>query len=223
MVNRTSNLAHNTPDATAIDQELNRQLGRPVKPSQKVEAFSGQQDGERVLHKFGAHPMAFWTDLIPYLITYALLGTLCWFVADWFPDYTNLIKLVALATCVVLSGVTMWWLARYYRLVQVILTERRIVRFEPQFPFFTRKRMLFWTNVLKTKAMSKNVFLRFFKVGELIISPVTGEDEDIKIDYVYYYDDLANYIDKILFLAKHTPAELYTLNEFVLKPKGKRY
>jgi len=44
--------------------------------------------------------------------------------------------------------------------------------------------------------------------------------EDVRITDVYYFEDLANYIDKILFTFKNTPAEVANLKPFVPKPKG---
>ena len=38
----------------------------------------------------------------------------------------------------------------------------------------------------------------------------------------FAHDDLANYIDKILFMYKNQPSELSTLRPFIAKPKGQR-
>jgi hypothetical protein len=48
-------------------------------------------------------------------------------------------------------------------------------------------------------------------------------DDDVAVDYVYYYKDLGNYVDKILYLYKKNVAELETIKPFVCKPRGKRY
>jgi hypothetical protein len=47
--------------------------------------------------------------------------------------------------------------------------------------------------------------------------------DDIEIKNVYYYRDLGNYIDKILFTYKQKPAEVDNIRPFVPKPKGERY
>lgn len=52
--------------------------------------------------------------------------------------------------------------------------------------------------------------------------PYIVTDDDIELADIYYYRDLGNYIEKILFLYKKQPKEVANLNAFVPKPKGKR-
>ena len=47
--------------------------------------------------------------------------------------------------------------------------------------------------------------------------------EDIRMPYTWYYEDLANYVEKILHLNKTKPDEIAKLHLFVPKPKGQRY
>ncbi|NMC63721.1 MAG: hypothetical protein GYA55_11215, partial [SAR324 cluster bacterium] len=53
--------------------------------------------------------------------------------------------------------------------------------------------------------------------------PVMIPGEEITIPYVYYFGDLASYIDKIIYLEKAKPEEIATLRPFVPKPRGERY
>ncbi len=211
-------MQNNSEVAFRIEEELNTQLGRPF-----TEAFDGQQEGERILFTFVAHPVAFWNEVTKFLLGTFAIVALVWFSGEIFTKYAEPLRNAAIIIGTVVSFSGLWWINKYYRDGKVFLTERRVVRFEPRFPFFFRKRTLFWANVLKTKAVPRNILLRIFKIGSLAISPISGEDEDIKLDYVYYFEDLANYIDKILFLSKHTPTELNSMKEFVLKPKGRRF
>jgi hypothetical protein len=47
--------------------------------------------------------------------------------------------------------------------------------------------------------------------------------DDIQLKDVYYYRDLGNYIDKILFTYKQKPADITNIRPFVPKPRGERY
>ena len=47
--------------------------------------------------------------------------------------------------------------------------------------------------------------------------------DDIELNDVYYYRDLGNYIDKILFTYKQKPREMDEIRPFVPKPRGERY
>ncbi len=46
--------------------------------------------------------------------------------------------------------------------------------------------------------------------------------EDVRVTDVYYFEDLANYIDKILFTFKNTPGDIAAIKPFVPHPKGQR-
>ena len=60
------------------------------------------------------------------------------------------------------------------------------------------------------------------KIGTIDVEPQLAEHEDVRVTDVYYFEDLANYIDKILFTFKNSPAEIATLKPFVPKGKGLR-
>ena len=47
-------------------------------------------------------------------------------------------------------------------------------------------------------------------------------DDDVELRDVYFYRDLGNYIEKILFLYKKQPKDIADLKPFVTKEKGKR-
>ena len=47
--------------------------------------------------------------------------------------------------------------------------------------------------------------------------------EDVSVGHVYYYGDLANYIDKIIYTFKTKPSEIQSVRPFVPKPAGKRF
>ena len=44
--------------------------------------------------------------------------------------------------------------------------------------------------------------MRVFGIGKLQIEPQTALGEDVQVPYVTWYEDLANYIDKILYTFK---------------------
>ena len=185
--------------------------------------FDGQQEGERVLFTFVPHSRAFWLSMLKLLVGCLVLIALKSLLIEYvLPPIDNIQYIgYGITGIVALGGI--WWLNKYYREARVFVTDRRIIRFEPIFPIFKQKRILFWANVMKTKAVSTNFILRLLKIGSVVVSPVHGDSEDIRMRYVYYFEDLVNYLDKILFLSKHTPVELNTVKPFVLKPKGHRY
>ncbi|MEK7129874.1 MAG: hypothetical protein AAB803_02530, partial [Patescibacteria group bacterium] len=67
-----------------------------------------------------------------------------------------------------------------------------------------------------------NLLSSFLGIGIVEVEPVMGDKENVRVTDVGYFDDLANYIDKILFTFKNKPAEISTINPFVPKPRGHR-
>ena len=84
------------------------------------------------------------------------------------------------------------------------------------------KRALFWSETLKAKAYAPNMIFRMLKVGTIDVEPQLADHEDVRITDVYYFEDLANYIDKILFTFKNKPTDVAAIKPFVPKAKGQR-
>ena len=54
------------------------------------------------------------------------------------------------------------------------------------------------------------------------IAPQMSEHEDVIVTDVSYFEDIANYIDKILFTFKNKPTEVPLIKPFIPKPRGQR-
>jgi hypothetical protein len=119
--------------------------------------------------------------------------------------------------------VAVWWNVKYFRSAVAYVTERRVIRFTPSFAVTYSKRMVFWRDVLKTKSVSDNVFWRLLKVGILEVVPKSGADQSLLLRSVYYYEDLGNYFDKLVYLTNAEPHELKTVRPFVALPRWERY
>lgn len=206
-----------------INAALNTSDDSISEPKDLLAEFHGQQEGERVLYSFSPHPIGTWLRLFkPTVYALVLLG-IAYFISKFFGAKSASISAALYITAAIGWVAAVWWRFKYQKLARTFITDRRIVRFEPAFPGISRKRALFWTNGFKCKAIPAIVPLRFFKLGTLKITPNLGADEDITCEYVSYCDDLANYIDKILFCVKHTPNEMQSLRAFIKKPRGQRY
>ena len=87
---------------------------------------------------------------------------------------------------------------------------------------------------MKVKTFPPNLVWKILMVGTVVIharttivtpeepKPSTVTADDIALTDVYYYRDLGNYIDKILFTYKRQPKEMETFKAFVPMPKGQR-
>jgi hypothetical protein len=197
--------------------------------------FYGRQDGERILYVIRSHPLATVFSLakvyaVALLIALALvaLGSA---VASLTGIFVVLAIILFFAVTIFGTQITLNWQSREV----AYLTDRRIVRFEPTTLFATNSRTLSWDEVVKVKTYPPNFIWKQLAIGNVAVhartSIRTAEDtpigtvtaDDIEVKNVYYYRDLGNYIDKILYTYKQMPREIANIRPFVLKPKGERY
>lgn len=197
--------------------------------------FYGKQEGERILYVVKPHPFALTFGLIKIFLialvistVFILLGTTLEGLGVIFiiPGLILFFVVIFLGTKIVLD-----WQAREV----AYITDRRIVRFEPTTLFATNSRTLAWDEVVKVKTYPPNFLWKELAIGTVTIhartSIRTAEDtpigtvtaDDIEIKDVYYYKDLGNYIDKILFTYKQQPMAVAEIRPFIPRPRGERY
>lgn len=193
--------------------------------------FVGQQDGERVLYEVKSHPLRHWIKVgrvaVLAVLIVVLFGVMS-SVSSW-------LMLLGLVTGLGFGGLGWWGTLVMEAKSKSYITDRRVVRFTATTPWTVNQRSLSWDEVVKVKTKTDNVLWRILGAGSVIIharSTVTPADgqkseqrvtgDDIELDYVIYYQDLGNYLDKVLYLFKNNKKELAELRTFVLKPRGKR-
>jgi hypothetical protein len=196
--------------------------------------FFGKQGGEKILYVVKPHPLATTVGLVKiYLISLAvflvlaLLGTQIAGLSGTF-----VISGAALALVMIAVGTKV--LTDYQKRDIAYITDRRLVRFEPTTLFATNPRSIAWDEVVKVKTYPPNFLWKQLAIGNVVVharTPARPDDfgrgeimaDDIQLSNVYYYRDLGNYIDKILFTYKQKPKEMSEIRPFVPKPKGERY
>jgi hypothetical protein len=184
--------------------------------------FDGQQTDEIVLHVIEPHPMTHTLALVKVVILTVLFFMMLMAISLGIPIVAGIFRTLGLIVGVSVAAIGVWWTNTIFRKDKTYLTDRRIIRFETVSPFFQAKRSLFWKEVLKVKAYTPNLMSRLFKIGNIDIAPQLAETESIHITHAYYFEDLANYIDKILFIVQNNPSEIQSIKPFVAKPKGQR-
>lgn len=184
--------------------------------------FDGQQEGERVLYIVAPHPIAkqFAIARIVFLAVFFII--VLWVIGSIVPAAAAVLRTSGILLGLLLLAIGTWWNVTVYNRAKTYITDRRIIRFDVVSPFFMTKRALFWNEALKAKAYAPNLIFRSLKIGTIDVEPQLAEHEDVRVTDVYYFEDLANYIDKILFTFKNTPAEIPNMKPFVPKAKGQR-
>lgn len=196
--------------------------------------FFGKQEDERILYVVRPHPISTTVNLvkiyliaISVLIVLALLGTQIPGFETWF-----VLSGILLALVMIVFGTKI--LIDYQKRDIAYITDRRLIRFEPTTLFATNPRSLTWDEVVKVKTYPPNFLYKQLAIGNVVVharTPARPDDfghgevvaDDIELKNVYYYRDMGNYIDKILFTYKQKPREMENIRPFVAKPRGERY
>lgn len=185
--------------------------------------FDGQQTDERVLYIIVPHPLAKYLAIATLVILAGFFYFFLQLIGGIAPSFAGLfIRIASFIFPVLLLVVGIWWNQTVYSKSKTYITDRRIIRFEVTTPFFTTKRALFWNEALKAKGYAPNIFWKMLNIGAVEVEPHLAENEDVHVSDVFMYDDVANYIDKILYTFKNKPAEVALIKPFVPKPKGQR-
>jgi hypothetical protein len=184
--------------------------------------FDGQQTDEKILHTIVPHTIS----LLIHIAQSIAGGFLFFFVAVMLSTvlsaFSILLIIVGILLALSAAAGGIIWSIFSHKNAKTYITDRRIIRFDRVNPFLVTKRSLFWNEVLKAKGYSPGFFMRALGIGKLQIEPQTADGEDVQVPFVTWYEDIANYIDKILFTYKNQPSAISSVKPFVPKPKGKR-
>lgn len=201
-------------------------------------SFYGQQTGERILYVVRPHLLS---QIILFLKFLGGAGVV-FFIAliageqGLAQKYLGQIGIIGGILAGLIVAIGLWVIENMRRKNIAYITDRRIVKFEASTPFATNSRSLNWEEAVKVKTFPPNFFWKQFMIGTVIVHARTTiasldisrqenivTDDDVEIKDVYFYRDLGNYIEKILFLYKKQPKDIEELQAFVTKEKGKRY
>lgn len=197
-------------------------------------SFYGQQTGERILFVVRSHLISI--NIRMFLLYLISIGILIIFYTfgKLIEPIQGTLTIIGFIIAVFIAFVGTYILKNSQGRNLTYITDRRIVRFEPTTLFATNIRTLSWDEVVKVKTYVPNMIWKQLAIGNVAVharstarlsddsDPILTVD-DIEIRDVYYYRDLGNYIDKILFTYKQKPKEMDELRPFVVKPKGERY
>lgn len=184
--------------------------------------FDGQQEGERILYTVHEHPLTAYISYVTIIAVGICIFAFTALISSTFPGASTLVWAIGTLFGLLELAVGVLWTKRHHEQSVAYITDRRIMRFEAVSPFFVAKRALFWNEALKAKAVTKNIFWKILNIGMVVVETQVPDQGEVRLGNVYFYDDLVNYIDKILFLFKNSPGEISSLKPFIPKPKGKR-
>jgi hypothetical protein len=195
--------------------------------------FFGKQDGEKILYVVKPHPLSLsfkiakiYVIALVVFLAFTILGT------QVLSLYIFIVAGITVSTIIAVVGTKI--VTDYQKRDMAYITDRRLVRFEPTTLFATNPRSLTWDEVVKVKTYPPNAIWKQLAIGNVVVhartpsrpdsnNPELIAADDIEVKDIYYYKDLGNYIDKILFTYKQRPKEMDNIHPFVPKPRGERY
>jgi uncharacterized membrane protein YphA (DoxX/SURF4 family) len=195
--------------------------------------FFGKQEGERILFVVRPHPLSLTFKLLKiYVIALAVFVVLAILGTQLLSLGLFLTAGAVVALLIVILGTKI--VTDYQGRDIAYITDRRLMRFEPTTLVATNPRSLTWDEVVKVKTYPPNAIWKQLAIGNVILharTPIRADEnipgavsaDDIELKDVYFYKDLGNYIDKILFTYKQKPKEMENIRAFVPKPRGERY
>lgn len=184
--------------------------------------FDGQQEGERILYDIHPHKLAKYFAIARGILLAAVLLAVLLMISSVAPQVAGVLRLIGAVLALTLTTASIWWNGKVYDQSKTYITDRRIMRLTPVSPFFQTKRSLFWSEALKSKGWAPNFFYRMLGIGTVEVAPQMSEHENVIVTDVAYFEDIANYIDKILFTVKNKPTEVSLIKPFIPKPRGQR-
>lgn len=197
--------------------------------------FYGKQTDEKILYVVRPHPLATTFGLIKIYVIAVVISLVLIILGTQIESLSGIFVTagVVLFLLIIVIGtkIVLDWQTRNISYI----TDRRLVHFEPTTLFATNSRTLAWDEVVKVKTFPPNVIWKQLAIGNVVVHARTpihpgGQDDaqgisvdDIELKNIYFYRDLGNYIDKILFTYKQKPAEIANIRPFVPKARGERY
>lgn len=197
--------------------------------------FYGRQDGERILYVVRPHALATTIKFLKIFAVALIISIVMVLLGNELGVLRGMFIILGLVLFFGINIIGTKIISDWQGREVAYITDRRIVRFEPTTLFATNSRSLTWDEAVKVKTYPPNFIWKQLAIGNVAVhartSIRTSDDtpigtvtaDDIEIHDVFYYRDLGNYIDKILFTYKQTPAGVSELRPFVPKPKGQRY
>lgn len=184
--------------------------------------FDGQQTGERVFFTIIPHRLAHYVAIIKLFFLCVFFYIILVFISYTVPLMQTTIRLAGflLGSLTFLAG--LWWNKKVYVLSKTYITDRRIIRFEIVSPFLITKRALFWNEALKAKGYASNMLFRTLGICIVEVEPHLSDHENVRVTDVYLFEDIANYIDKIIYTFNNERTEIANMQPFIPKPRGMR-
>lgn len=146
------------------------------------------------------------------------------FLSQISPAVTASSQLFAAVLGVLFGVIGWWWVTVLWKKSIFILTNRRLTKFIYVTPWNRYNLSVTLDKIEDTGAYNRGNFEALFKVGTLTARSSAGNREEkyFFVTRIKAAEDLANYINKLLFIFHHDPKRLTKFRPFIPHLKGER-
>jgi len=187
--------------------------------------FPGQASDERILYVTREAPVMLYLRLIFITVPGLVIVVGGWKVINFLGNYFNLsflIWLSILAAGLMFWVIGSWWVYTLWHKSIFILTTRRLTKFIYSTPWNRYNLSLTLDQVVDTGSYARGYFQALTKIGTFTARSGAGNrpEKYFYIENVQVYEDLANYVNKILFVFHQNPHQLNNFRPFIPHLKG---
>lgn len=113
-----------------------------------------------------------------------------------------------------------WWIGETYRKSIFIITTRRLTKIIYTTPFTWYQFSLGLDEIADTGSYSSSYLEALFHLGYFVARSGAAAIKNFKIINITFSGDLHNYVNKLLYVFKHTPDKVNEFRPFVPHVKG---
>lgn len=188
--------------------------------------FPGQATDEEILYITREAPIILTIKRLGVIVIALVIifgGTfLSIFLSQFFSIETGSLQLVSFLIGSLFGTIGWWWVSVLWQKSLFILTNRRLTKFIYVTPWNRYNLSVTLDKIEDTGAYSRGYFEAFFKIGTLTARSSAGNREEkyFFVTRIKAAEDLANYINKLLFIFHHNPQKLVKFRPFIPHLKG---
>lgn len=187
--------------------------------------FPGMNTGEKILFATRESIIILWIRRIVLAIIIATLVLLSLLLLQFLERLSFSLGLVYPLVFVIVMLVALggyWWIGETYRKSIFIITTRRLTKIIYTTPFTWYQFSLGLDEIADTGSYSSSYFEALFNLGYFVARSGAAAIKNFKIINITFAADLHNYVNKLLYVFKHTPESVNEFRPFIPHLKGEK-
>ncbi len=186
--------------------------------------FPGQHSDEKILFVTREGRIMLWLRWFSVAFVGFMLFLLQFLLIRFANQFLNIPSSLSFSvTALIITGIVFafWWYWILWKKSLFIITTRRLTKFIYTTPFTRYQLSLGLDRIVDTGAYQKNYLQAFTNLGYFVARSAAGNIKNFKIINISFYEDLHNYVNKLLFTFNKEKEKLDKFRPFIPHLKGK--